>query len=373
MKKTLTTIFTAVVSFTLIASVTEPVAFHTVANENVIVADSSSLGGVFGMAPTFGERIASFDVHMLLEGIFDNMPRVDEKNTSVISFNPQPIEIIPDTQWSPKNEIEIVEEESVSVVNTILSSSPVVVDAPAPVKETVATVNNTKQKSLSELIRNFTIQDATNELSSAETAHIEQTLAAMFQKFPAKFTNPLVNLTLKTSSEGPRGLAGSNTMILRVSDMKDSELVGVAIHELGHVVDLGHFTGSGRGNASGFMDGDTSIATDDVSSEFYAISWKNSNEKISTNNEGFVSGYASSDPFEDFAETFNYYTLHADEFKVLAKGNVQLAKKYEFMKNKVFDGKEFTHQTAKKVYSSYRPWDTTVLSYDWDWYKKQSF
>lgn len=357
------------------ASVTEPVVFHTVATDNVVVVDTASLGGIFTMAPTFGERIASFDVHMMLEGIFENMP-LQEKSTALISFNPQPIEIVSDTQWVPENdpiEVTTVPERGVVATSMTLSSSPVVIDASAPVKNIVSVTETVSQKTLSEMIQNLTMQDPSRVLSAAETTHIQQTLAVMFQKFPTDFTRPLKNLTLKTATDGPRGLAGSNTMILRVSGMKDSELVGVAIHELGHVVDLGYLTDHGQGSASNFKDGDTAVSTDDLSSEFYAISWMNAKEKISQNNEGFVSGYASSDPFEDFAETFNYYILHGDEFKNLAKGNTQLAKKYEFMKNKVFDGEEFTHAPSKTTYTSYRPWDTTVLPYDWEWYKKASF
>lgn len=375
-KKILSAIFTVAITASLTIGVIDPMNFHTVANENFSTSDETSLAGLFMMAPTFGEKIASFDAHTLFERMLNNIPAEKGKNTSVISFNPQPIEIIPDNdQWAPKNEQLVVSDTDNVVVVTTASmlSSVTDVSSPASVVITTPTQETKTVKTLAQMISNLSIQDSGHMLSATESAHIQQTLADAFQKFPEKFTKPLKNLTLKTSKDGPRGLAGSNTMILRVSDMKDSELVGVAIHELGHVIDLGYLTGHGTGNASGFMDGDTAVLTDDPSSEFYAISWTSAKDKISSSNEGFVSGYASSDPFEDFAETFNYYVLHADDFKALAKGNAQLSKKYEFMKNKVFEGQEFTHTTGKTSYTSYRPWDTTVIPYDWSWYQNAEF
>lgn len=229
------------------------------------------------------------------------------------------------------------------------------------------------QKSLNEMIQSVIFRDDSNVLTPQEEKDIEKLLATTFQKFPDKFYAPLKFLTLKTGKDGPRGLAGNNTMILRVSGMPTSELVGVAVHELGHVVDLGMLIGSGV-QGSAFKDGASMIAVDDPSVQFYRISWNNEHEKSSNSDQDFVSGYAMSDAFEDFAETFNYYVLHGVDFIQLAQKNTALAKKYAFMKDIVFEGKEFTDGSSVASLShTARSWDTTILPYNWKWYTEKSF
>ncbi len=50
----------------------------------------------------------------------------------------------------------------------------------------------------------------------------------------------------------------------------------------------------------------------------------------------FVSGYAATNQYEDFAETFVMYVFHNTAFLDRAKNSSALQKKYDFMKTTVF-------------------------------------
>ena len=113
------------------------------------------------------------------------------------------------------------------------------------------------------------------------------------------------------------------------------------------------------------MDFDAPVAVDDASSFFYKISWTNESTKRANATEfDFVSRYATTDPFEDFAETYTYYRLHGSEFRTLAETNSAMAQKYQFMKWYAFDGKEFGPKTGSgKVDDAKRNYDVTVLPF----------
>lgn len=334
--------------------------------------DAIYIEGEGMMQPTvdfsFGEHIQYFDIQTIVKNALLSFQNKQIAQGVILAETVSPIATnVPitystiETPWVPQN-----------VTTSAHTSTPTV-----PAKNINTTTSTdikelSKGKTLQQLVSSLTIRDEADVLAPSQEENIEETLADMFQKFPTTFYSSLSFLTLKTAKDGPRGLAGSNTMILRVSDMPKSEMVGVAIHELGHVVDLGHLKGTSS-MASNFMDGPTAIPADDVSTRFYALSWLNSKEKRTASNEEFVSGYALSDPFEDFAETFNYYVLHGSEFKTLAQGNAVLAKKYDFMKTEVFANKEYTQGKSLGTYTSARPWDTTILPYSWEWYKNANF
>lgn len=161
-----------------------------------------------------------------------------------------------------------------------------------------------------------------------------------------------------------RGLGGENTIIV-TGNVSDKEFMALVTHECGHVTDLGGLRGNAFGGRTAFHDGPTAIYGDDPSVRFYEISWVTP-ETMQRNSKDsdFVSGYAKSDPFEDFAESFAYYALQEKEFARLATMNPIMKAKYEFMRDIVFaetgpiaDGK---HVRGKKL-----PWDVTKLESVW--------
>ncbi len=188
---------------------------------------------------------------------------------------------------------------------------------------------------------------------------------SVFKTLPTEHTATLETLMLDFSPDAYRGLGGKTLIIIRAANIDPAESIAVLIHEIGHTVDLGHLKHINTRQKSAFTDNSTPIYIGDPSLDFYKISWRNDKiRKSSASNLDFVSGYALTDPFEDFAESYVYYVLHNKDFKSKAKTSAVLYQKYQFMKNKVFNGKEF--DTGKVLYKGLnnRPWDITLMEYD---------
>ncbi len=104
---------------------------------------------------------------------------------------------------------------------------------------------------------------------------------------------------------------------------KDTEFIKLFLHEFGHYIDI-HVLKS-----SSFIE--------DPSKEFYKISWKSKDIKLPGLKLGdFVSGYAATDQYEDFAETFVLYVFHNVRFADMALVTPILREKYLFFRSTVF-------------------------------------
>lgn len=161
-----------------------------------------------------------------------------------------------------------------------------------------------------------------------------------------------------------RGLGGESTMIV-IGTVPDREFMALIIHECGHVTDLGGLKGTEKSGFSGFYDGNIPIFQNDASVAFYQISWLTPNTyQPNSKDSDFVSGYAASDPFEDFAESFAYFALQKDAFQKIAAKNPVLQAKYNFMEQIVFAGTPMIAQ-GQHVPTSKVPWDITKLPYIW--------
>ncbi|PIV90892.1 hypothetical protein COW46_00045 [Candidatus Gracilibacteria bacterium CG17_big_fil_post_rev_8_21_14_2_50_48_13] len=229
---------------------------------------------------------------------------------------------------------------------------------------------------LAAMVDHVTFQDTTEQFSETEKTRIDTLLAQAFAKFPAPFVDQLSTLTLKKSRTGSRGLAGANVMILRTAGVTDPELVAVAIHELGHVVDMGVFQGNMERGASTFMDGKTPVYLGDTSLAFYRLSWSTDTTKLrDAVPQDFVSGYAQQDPFEDFAETFAMYVLHGERFRAIAEDNTVLRAKYAHLRDMVFEGREFSGIDGidANTDTTFRPWDVTREPYNTEVFRLASF
>lgn len=159
-----------------------------------------------------------------------------------------------------------------------------------------------------------------------------------------------------------RGLAGKSSMIID-GTVSHREFRALLVHEFAHVIDLGCFTGTEPSGRSTFRDGSEVIFQDDKSVDFYSISWMNAEQhRPGTRHEDFVSGYAEGDPFEDFAETFAYFMLQRNTFRLRAKGNAILAQKYHWMLEH-FD--TIPPAIGQHQWNGRVPWDVTKLPYIW--------
>ncbi len=200
-----------------------------------------------------------------------------------------------------------------------------------------------------------------------ELLHIEDTLKKTMAALPKNFFQPLRTLEVRNTENASRGLSNQKKLILHTASMNnEDEMISVFLHEVGHLVDLGVLE-SETGGASRFRDHGKVIFENDPSVKFYRLSWldeKTKSSSVSAND--FVSGYAATGSFEDFAETFLFYRLHGEKFRHLAKNSEILQKKYAFLRDTVFGGTEF--QVAKKA-SDFVPtakllWDATLLPID---------
>ncbi|MBI5414830.1 hypothetical protein HZA38_04950 [Candidatus Peregrinibacteria bacterium] len=200
---------------------------------------------------------------------------------------------------------------------------------------------------------------------SADTSTLPYEIQIVFQravqKAPCNLLQTLRSVEIVDDPNMPRALGGKYTIKIRKDASKKPEFESVLIHELGHVTDIGGIYGSPQGGISEFYDGDIPVFQDDESLVFYRISWESSEQKKSISlSEDFVSGYAASNPFEDFAESFHLYIVHGNVFRAVISKNKALSKKYEFLKNEVFGGVEFQTGNADENMVP-RPWDSTKI------------
>ena len=143
--------------------------------------------------------------------------------------------------------------------------------------------------------------------------------------------NKLDNLNVEFYEElfDIRGKMKNMTLKLYwVLKMRKEEFISVAIHEFAHYIDIY------------FLE---KKVFKDLSSYFYEISWSETKIlKPWQKQIDFVSGYAMTNKYEDFAESFTYYVLHNNDFLEKSKKSLLLKKKYDFFKKSVFRNDEFS-------------------------------
>jgi len=150
-------------------------------------------------------------------------------------------------------------------------------------------------------------------LEAKEFERCRNSIDTIIKRLPNELTQGLVQITIHGEVQTRRGLATQNEIYLRCLDDK-TELQAVFVHELAHIIELNWFS-----------------KTKLVDSPFGKTADRND----------FVSGYAMSDRFEDFAESFALYYLYGQTFRQQMQGNDQLEAKYNFVKYHVFAGAEF--------------------------------
>ncbi len=157
-----------------------------------------------------------------------------------------------------------------------------------------------------------------------------------------------LSIILDTKLIEPRGQMTWKSIRLSPSVSKDAEFIQLLVHEVAHYIDIYSLI---------------SVAKNpDPSSHFYEISWewsktKKANETIAS----FISWYAATNQWEDFAESFTFYVFHNDEFAERALKNESLRKKYLFFGEYVFvDGTFLDTDFGIGKVPSYI-WDTTKV------------
>jgi len=180
--------------------------------------------------------------------------------------------------------------------------------------------------------------------------------------FPWKINN-IYYIKLQKEKIWRRWYAWHHSLVLNIKKwMSYKEFFEVLTHEMWHIVDLWFITGKSWFKSSQFTEfGKKSFSEDDKSLIFYSYSWQS--EKIKKANvytKDFVSWYALTDPFEDFAETFNMYINHNYVFRQMMKESNILKYKYQYMDNLLkwhflLSDKSFKYRTY------FRPRDSTKM------------
>ncbi len=183
----------------------------------------------------------------------------------------------------------------------------------------------------------------------------DRTLKAL----PSLCRDNLKNFYIRYDEAAQRGLGGKTTIIVK-GTVADEELLSLLVHECGHVIH-GNLTGTPRTGLSGFMDGLDVFFRDSAAARFFAISWETERvrrDKATIND--FASGYALSDAFEDFAESFAAFVLHRDMLSELANTNAAIAAKLRWMET-YLPMEENILGTDAYVWKGEVPWDITKL------------
>nr|MDD3720143.1 putative zinc-binding metallopeptidase [Candidatus Gracilibacteria bacterium] len=146
------------------------------------------------------------------------------------------------------------------------------------------------------------------------------------------FNDKIVNLGVEFNKiiYDVRGkMKDGKVKLFGVKKLGNSELVSVFIHEFAHYLDIYYLDKNSFGNI-------------DPSYYFYNIAWESTKiSKKGLSQKDFVSGYAMTNKYEDFAESFAYYVLHNSDFKEKTKSSDILTKKYNFFGDYLFKNKEF--------------------------------
>jgi len=221
-------------------------------------------------------------------------------------------------------------------------------------------IKNSKEIELAKLLEAQITTDTENydNIYKEDLTHCKSLSYQALQILPKNHAKQLKKITYMFDPEARRGYGGQTTIKIRCIEVTDEEFVGVFLHEMGHIVDTGLIQGSLVYGKSEFLDGRKAIYNNDSSLKFYQISWKNNITLKTKNSLHFISGYSKTDPFEDFAESYNSYVSQGSRFRTLAKNNVALAKKYAVLKKYFFNNKEYGEEAQTRTY------DTTILTYN---------
>ena len=136
-----------------------------------------------------------------------------------------------------------------------------------------------------------------------------------------------------------------------IEDLSKEEFLAVAIHEFAHFVDIYYFQKK---------------VIRDLSENFYGISWESTKVmQAGLKQSDFVSWYAMTNKYEDFAESFTYYVLHNKDFLQKAEKSEILMKKYKYFWVYFFKKDDFKQQDfsiENEVLDYYR--DITKIPFD---------
>jgi hypothetical protein len=145
----------------------------------------------------------------------------------------------------------------------------------------------------------------------------------------------------------PRGRMQARKISLSAGVTRDAEFLKLFVHELAHFIDIYRLTGDSR---------------TDPSYLFYRISWRDVTTKLAWQKQrNFVSGYAATNQYEDFAESLVFYIFHNRVFEERAMRDDIMREKYLFFQTHIFPTGVFSDTNFSLGKVPAYLWDTTRL------------
>ncbi len=107
-----------------------------------------------------------------------------------------------------------------------------------------------------------------------------------------------------------------------------------AVHEFAHILDYHGIRGMYEDNRDNFRN------LEQLRKEIFDVPFEY-NPNLQQPPEGYIDVYSTANDAENFAQHFAAYIFQGETFRALAKDDALLKKKYDFFKNKLFEGKEY--------------------------------
>lgn len=209
------------------------------------------------------------------------------------------------------------------------------------------------------------------DISSIDFSYQERTYYAWITVYLLNFIDNIFDnveeniyyIKIQKNKNWRRWYAWHHSIIINIKDGMDyNNFLEVLTHELWHVIDLWFIEWKSHKKSSIFKEfGRENFAEDDDSINFYNLSFLS--EKVKKPwiyAKDFVSWYALTNIFEDFAESFNMYVNHNYVFRKMAKESNILQQKYDIIDN-MLGGKYLKTDKDFDYKYGYRPWDTTNM------------
>ncbi len=163
-----------------------------------------------------------------------------------------------------------------------------------------------------------------------------------------RFGYSALSIVLDVNQIEPRGKMQWTSITLSPNVDQEGEFIKLLIHEVGHYIDIYKLVWSS--------------SRTDPSEIFYGISWKDrTTKKAWEGMSSFVSGYAATNKYEDFAESLVFYMFHNAEFADRGLKNDSLRQKYLFFQDYLFPQEQFVGTDFRTSKIPNYLWDTTKV------------
>ena len=155
--------------------------------------------------------------------------------------------------------------------------------------------------------------------------------AELLYTIPDKVLESMKGKTFYFSTENGRGLALISSHYRSIENMNDGMIIEQninphsVIHEVGHSLDFDKYYDNYQNHS--------------IKNSLFEVVLDEQNYLDLP--DGYVSYYSLTDSVENFAEHLAFYVVSGDEFREMAQNDVLLEKKYNFLKNYVFDEIEY--------------------------------